>query len=59
MDPRGTLPGRGAYTCRNPACLERALRRGGLARTLRVTVSPAEAERLRAGAEEYLRQGVN
>jgi predicted RNA-binding protein YlxR (DUF448 family) len=48
IDAAGTLPGRGAYLCRSgaaagaatpdPDCLQRALRRGGLARTLRRAV---------------------
>lgn len=44
------MPGRGAYLCRaadpdrgpglpDPACLERAVRRGGIARTLRAAVT--------------------
>ncbi|MGH2767719.1 MAG: YlxR family protein [Actinomycetota bacterium] len=48
LDPKGSSPGRGAYTCRDLACIERALRRGGLARTLRVTIMAAEAVRLEA-----------
>ena len=46
MDLAGTLPGRGAYLCRGDApgrpaaeCLERATRRGGIARTLRRSVA--------------------
>ncbi len=50
LDRDGTMPGRGAYLCRaadpdrrsglpDPACLERALRRGGIARTLRAAVT--------------------
>lgn len=41
IDVSGRLPGRGAYLCAltsqtpSPDCLERALRRGGIARTLR------------------------
>jgi predicted RNA-binding protein YlxR (DUF448 family) len=42
IDRRGIRPGRGAYLCRDPhgqdpvpECLERALRRGGLARAFR------------------------
>jgi predicted RNA-binding protein YlxR (DUF448 family) len=31
-------PGRGAYTCRRPACFERATARRAFARTLRQTV---------------------
>jgi predicted RNA-binding protein YlxR (DUF448 family) len=45
IDVDGRLPGRGAYLCRgagtavpNPDCLQRALRRGGIARTLRRAV---------------------
>jgi predicted RNA-binding protein YlxR (DUF448 family) len=56
VDRDGTMPGRGAYLCRGadssaPAtvdgtCLERALRRGGIARALRssVTVDPKLVE---------------
>ena len=46
LDAAGRLPGRGAYLCRgselaapDPACLESALRRGGLVRTLRRAVT--------------------
>jgi len=36
-------PGRGAYTCRRPACLERAVAARAFSRTLRKTVRiPAE-----------------
>jgi predicted RNA-binding protein YlxR (DUF448 family) len=42
IDAAGVLPGRGAYLCRgaapltpNPACLQLATRRGGIARALR------------------------
>jgi predicted RNA-binding protein YlxR (DUF448 family) len=36
-DPAQRLPGRGAYVC-DRACAERALRRGGFARSLRSAV---------------------
>ncbi len=46
IDAAGTLPGRGAYLCRgterarpNADCLALALRRGGIARTLRRPVA--------------------
>lgn len=46
LDPRGTLPGRGAYLCRSAepevpaaACLERALRRKAIPRALRCAVA--------------------
>jgi len=47
LDPAGVMPGRGAYLCRDadpmtadpdPRCLQLALRRGGIARTLRRNV---------------------
>jgi predicted RNA-binding protein YlxR (DUF448 family) len=53
LDPDGRMPGRGAYLCRAgsgdapaEACLARALRGGGIARTLRaaVTVDPKLVE---------------
>jgi predicted RNA-binding protein YlxR (DUF448 family) len=36
-DPAQRLPGRGAYVC-NRACAERALQRGGFARSFRSAV---------------------
>jgi predicted RNA-binding protein YlxR (DUF448 family) len=53
-DPAGRMAGRGAYVCRaassepDPACLDRAIRRGGLARALRRPVKIAPD--VRAGA---------
>jgi len=45
-DLEGTMPGRGAYLCRQEGsklptadCLQRALGRGGIARALRCTVA--------------------
>ncbi len=35
----GPGPGRGAYTCRRRACLERAVARRGFARALRASVT--------------------
>jgi predicted RNA-binding protein YlxR (DUF448 family) len=46
QDSDGRLPGRGAYLCRGAgvqepaaACLSEAIRRGGIARTLRATAT--------------------
>ena len=41
LDPRQKLPGRGAYVHFDPACMERAERRGGLASTLKCKVPNA------------------
>jgi predicted RNA-binding protein YlxR (DUF448 family) len=49
-DPDGRLPGRGAYTCPERACFERAVVRRRFARTLRAAVEvPAD---LQAVSEE-------
>ena len=37
-DPAGNAPGRGAYTCPQQACLERAARRRAFVRVLRTPV---------------------
>jgi predicted RNA-binding protein YlxR (DUF448 family) len=49
-DPRRRAPGRGAYVHRDRACVDRAIRRGALARALR---APRDAE-LTAGLAETL-----
>jgi uncharacterized protein len=43
-DPTGKAPGRGAYLCARPGCLERAGKRQALQRALRVA-DPAEVQR--------------
>jgi uncharacterized protein len=40
-DPTGKAPGRGAYLCGQPACLDMAVRRGSVQRALRVTDAAA------------------
>jgi uncharacterized protein len=49
IDAGGKLPGRGAYVHVRSACVERAIKRGGLARTLRIAkaVPPEVADGLR------------
>ena len=39
MDPVGKKPGRGAYVCRNPECLKRAIKQRQLERQLEVTLT--------------------
>jgi predicted RNA-binding protein YlxR (DUF448 family) len=56
MDPGQLRPGRGGYCCPDQACIDKALRRGGLARTLRTALGEAEVTRLAAEAVEYLRE---
>ena len=55
LDATWRAPGRGAYVHRRPACAEEALRKGALARALRVGLSPEEAARLKAVIEGELR----
>ncbi len=40
IDETGRAGGRGAYLHRDPACVEEAKRRGGVARALKATVPP-------------------
>lgn len=40
LDPSGRANGRGAYLHRDPACIQEAKRRGGLARALKAPVAP-------------------
>ena len=56
IDPEQRRPGRGGYCCPGQACIDKALRRGGLARTLRTALGKAEGARLAAQAVEYLRE---
>jgi predicted RNA-binding protein YlxR (DUF448 family) len=52
-DPTGKAPGRGAYLCGQPACLEAARRRGSIQRALKVTDTAAVG-----GAVEALRSAL-
>lgn len=55
MDLRQNLPGRGAYVHRIRACVERAVKRGGLARTLRSAIPaklPGELENMLVSVEQ-------
>ena len=56
IDPTGKRSGRGAYVCRKPECLRRAIRQKQLERQLEIALSEevqegltAELERLNAG----------
>ncbi|TMK17529.1 MAG: YlxR family protein [Actinobacteria bacterium] len=46
-DRHRRLPGRGAYVHPTSACVDRAIRRGSLARSLRSGIGPEEARKLR------------
>ena len=46
LDFRGKKPGRGAYLCRDAACLARALKQKQLERQLEVQLTPEVVEQL-------------
>jgi hypothetical protein len=47
LDPKGKLPGRGAYLCDDPHCWQRALA-GGLDKALKTTLTADERQTLSA-----------
>ena len=50
-DPTGRANGRGAYVCRDEACITGATGKGGLARALEATVPLHLADELRRAVE--------
>lgn len=57
LDPEGRAQGRGGYVCRTVACMELALKRGGLARTLRMVIPAEQAPAIRQQFVGYLGVG--
>ena len=47
LDESGRSPGRGAYLCPQTACLEKAIKKGGLAKSLHTSLSPEQLEAIR------------
>lgn len=56
VDPRGKAAGRGAYLCADPACLERGLAEGSLARALATEIDEPTRERLSSELHEAARE---
>lgn len=56
VDLRGKASGRGAYLCVDPACLERGLAEGSLARSLAVTIDEPTRERLHRELESAMKE---
>ncbi len=50
IDPTGRANGRGAYVCRDEACIERATGRGGLGRALETSIPAGLRHELRTAA---------
>ena len=57
MDPTGKKSGRGAYVCRNPECLKRAIRQKQLERQLQVSLTEEAAGALSAEMERLNAEG--
>ena len=51
VDPTGRLAGRGAYVCGAAACIDRAVKRGPLARALRTEIPAGVGAALSAAAD--------
>ena len=58
VDESGRVAGRGAYICRDEACITRAIERGALARALETTIPPQLREELMAGTNQRIEGGV-
>jgi predicted RNA-binding protein YlxR (DUF448 family) len=58
IDPRGKLPGRGAYICRNLRCWEDALQRQRLSQALKCSISETDTMNLRAFALTLLEEAA-
>ncbi len=57
LDPTGKKSGRGAYVCRDPNCLKRAIKQRQLERQLDAALSPEAAEALQAELETLTGEG--
>ncbi|MDV2989509.1 MAG: YlxR family protein [Dehalogenimonas sp.] len=55
-DSTGKAPGRGAYLCREPACLNGALKGNQLEYVLKVRLGSEDRETLRAAIAEMLKE---
>ena len=64
IDVTGKRNGRGAYLCNQPACWDRALKSGALARALNITLTPKTVDTLQnyasglSGAVEVAKEPV-
>ncbi len=58
IDYREKLPGRAAYVCPRPACIDKALMKGNLSRALRLGVSPPSREVFTARLADAVREKV-
>ncbi len=59
LDPVGKKPGRGAYVCKDPACLSRAIRQRQLERQLEAPLGEETAESLRQALAALTAKGAD
>ena len=57
LDPTGKKSGRGAYVCRDPDCLKRAIKQRQLERQLDAALSPEAAEALKKEMDALTGEG--
>lgn len=57
LDLTGKKSGRGAYVCRQPECMKRAIRQKQLERQLEITLTPEIAEALTTEMERLIAAG--
>lgn len=53
VDATGKMNGRGAYVCRNAACLEKAVKNHGLERSLKKALTPEMQSQLLEEIEKF------
>jgi len=59
IDPKQSLPGRGAYLCRSLNCWREAMRRRAVQRALRAAPSPDDLKLFQADLEAYIAGAVS
>jgi predicted RNA-binding protein YlxR (DUF448 family) len=58
IDPTGKKSGRGAYVCRSPECLKRAIKQKQLERQLQVSLTDEVNEALMAEMNRLATEGI-
>lgn len=53
LDPTGKAKGRGVYLCKSKECMQKALKKGSIARSLRENPGKQEIERVLKELEDY------
>jgi predicted RNA-binding protein YlxR (DUF448 family) len=56
LDTTGRLPGRGAYLCREAACLNAAIKGNQIEHVLKLKLNPEEREDLKNSLVEFIKE---